>query len=97
MGVMGCNTWKNTGSCLDPMAHFYTNSSTTNPRNLCNSRWPTTMCGGNAQVWCKKETNVVLSHMSMFSILVELLASVEINFGNPDQERTAHAQLHTLK
>ena len=49
-----------------------------------------------AQVWAENETNAVLSHMSMFSTLVELLASVERNFGDPDWERMACAQLHTL-
>ena len=55
------------------------------------------MHGGIVQVWAKNETNVVLSHMSMFSTLVELLAGVERTFGNPDWEWTAHSQLHALK
>jgi len=53
------------------------------------------ICGGIVHVWAKNETNVVLSHTSMFSTLVELLAGIERTFGNPDQERTACAQLHT--
>ena len=55
------------------------------------------MHGAISQVWAKNETNVVLSHMSTFSTLIELLAGIERTFRNPDQERTAHAQLHTLK
>ena len=52
---------------------------------------------GIAQVWAENQTNVVLSHMSMFSTLTELLAGVERTFGDPDQERTACTQLHALK
>jgi len=55
------------------------------------------MCGGIAQVWAENETNVMLSHMSTFSTLAELLAGIERTFSNPDWERMAHAQLHTLK
>src|SRR5882724_4959626 len=55
------------------------------------------MHGGIAQVWGKNETNVVLSHTSMFSTLTELLAGIERTFSDPDQERTAHTQLHTFK
>jgi len=35
--------------------------------------------------------------MSMFSTLVELLASVKRTFGNPDWKRMDFSQLHTLK
>ena len=49
------------------------------------------------QVWAENETNVVLSHMSTFSTLVELLAGIKRTFSDPAQERTAHAQLHALK
>ena len=52
---------------------------------------------GIAQVWAENKTNAVLSHLSTFSTLAELLAGIERTFGNPDQERTAHAQLHALK
>jgi len=55
------------------------------------------MHGGIAQVWAKNKTNVILSHSSTFSTLSELLAGIERTFGDPDQERTAHAQLHALK
>ena len=55
------------------------------------------MHGGIVQVWAENETNVVLSHTSTFSTLVELLAAIERACGNPDWERTIHAQLHTLK
>jgi len=55
------------------------------------------MHGGIAQVWAENETNVMLSHMSMFSTLVELLESVKRTFRNPDWERRAHTQLHALK
>ena len=55
------------------------------------------MHGGIAQVWAKNETNVVLSHMCMFSSLVELLAGIKRTFDDPDQERMAHVQLHALK
>ena len=55
------------------------------------------MHGGIVQVWAENETNVVLSHMSTFSTLRELLAGIKRTFGNPDQEWTACAQLHTLK
>jgi len=43
------------------------------------------MDGGIAQVWAKNETNAVLSHMSTFSTLMELLAGVKRTFGDPDQ------------
>jgi len=49
------------------------------------------------EVWAKNETNAVLSHMSMFSTLVELLAGIKRTFSDPDQERTACTQLHALK
>ena len=55
------------------------------------------MHGGIVQGWAENETNAVLAHMSMFSTLVELLASIKRTFGDPDWERMAHAQLHTLK
>ena len=55
------------------------------------------MCGGIALVWAENKTNVVLSHTSMFSTLAGLLAGIERTFGDPDQERTAHTQLLTLK
>jgi len=43
------------------------------------------------------ETNTVLSDSSTFSTLAELLAGIERTFGDPDQERMAHTQLHALK
>jgi len=49
------------------------------------------MCRGIAQVWAKNETNVVLSHSSTFTTLTELLAGITRTFGDPDQERTVHA------
>ena len=52
---------------------------------------------GIAQVWAENKNNVVLSHMSTFSTLSELLAGVEGTLGDPDWERTACTQLHTLK
>src|SRR5882724_2348710 len=55
------------------------------------------MHGGIAQVWAENETNVALSHTSMFSTLMELLAGIERTFSDPDQERTAHTQLHAPK
>ena len=55
------------------------------------------MHGGIVQGWAENETNAVLAHMSMFSTLVELLASIKRTFGKPDQERMACTQLHTLK
>src|SRR5882724_8333700 len=55
------------------------------------------MCGGIAQVWAKNETNAILSYTSTFATLTELLSSIERTFGDPDEERTAHAQLHVLK
>ena len=55
------------------------------------------MQGGIMQVWAENETNMVISHTSMFSTLVGLLACIKRTFGDPDQERTAHAQLHALK
>jgi len=33
----------------------------------------------------------------MFTTLAELLAGIMRTFGDPDRERTVHAQLHTLK
>jgi len=55
------------------------------------------MCRGIVQVWAKNETNAVLSNTSMFSTLMGLLAGIERTFSDPDQERTAHTQLHALK
>ena len=55
------------------------------------------MDGGRAQVWDKNDTNMLLSHMSMFSTLVELLAGVKRTFGDSDWERMACAWLHALK
>ena len=55
------------------------------------------MLGGIAQVCAENETNVVLSHTSTFSILMGLLACIERSFRDPDWERTACTQLHTLK
>src|SRR5882724_6770832 len=55
------------------------------------------MCGGIAQVWAENETNAILSYTSTFATLTELLSSIERTFGDPDRERMAHAQLHTLK
>src|SRR5882672_7210273 len=55
------------------------------------------MCRGILQVWAKNETNMVLSHTSMFSTLTELLAGIEKTFGDPDWERMACTQLNTLK
>ena len=55
------------------------------------------MHGGIAQVWAKNETNMILSHSSMFTTLAKLLVGFERIFGDPDQERTAHAQLYALK
>jgi len=49
---------------------------------------------GIAQVWAENETNVVLSHMSMFSTLTELLAGVEKTFSDPNWERMACTQLN---
>src|SRR5882724_7606455 len=55
------------------------------------------MRGGIAQVWAENETNAILSYTSTFATLTELLSSIERTFGDPDQERTACAQLHALK
>src|SRR5882672_905270 len=55
------------------------------------------MRGGIVQVWAKNETNVVLSNSSTFTTLAELLAGITRTFGDPDLERTVHAQLHALK
>jgi len=54
------------------------------------------MCRGIVQVWAQNETNMVLSHMSTFSTLAELLADVKRTSGDPNWERTAHALLHAL-
>jgi len=42
------------------------------------------MHGGIAQVWAENETNVVLSHTSMFSTLAELLAGIMRTFRDPN-------------
>src|SRR5882724_10390816 len=55
------------------------------------------MQGGMAQVWAVNETSAILDNTSSFGTLVELLASIERTFGNPDSERTACTQLHALK
>jgi len=55
------------------------------------------MHGGIVQVWAENKNNAVLSHTSIFSTLVGLLAGIKRTFGDPDQERMAHTQLHTLK
>src|SRR5882724_7639478 len=55
------------------------------------------MRGGMAQVWAANETSTVLANTSTFNTLEGLLASVERTFGDPDKERTAHAQLHALR
>ena len=55
------------------------------------------MHGGIAQVWAENETNMVLSHTSTFSSLVELLEGIERTLGDPDWERTACSKLHALK
>ena len=55
------------------------------------------MCGGIAQVWAENETNAVLSHMSTFSTLVELLAGIKRTFGHQDRERMSCTWLHALK
>src|SRR5882724_1591152 len=55
------------------------------------------MRGGMAQVWAANETHVVLANTSTFNTLEGLLTLIERTFGNPDKERTARAQLHTLR
>src|SRR5882672_8421280 len=55
------------------------------------------MRGGIVQVWAENETNAVLSHSSTFTTLAELLAGIMRTFGDPNRERMARAQLHTLK
>jgi len=40
---------------------------------------------------------VILDNTSSFVTLVELLASIERTFSDPDWERTTHMQLHTLR
>jgi len=55
------------------------------------------MHGGMAQVWAANETSTVLANTSTFNTLEGLLASVKRTFGDPDKERTAHAQLHALR
>ena len=57
----------------------------------------TFMHGGIAQVWAENGTNAILSYTSMFTTLAELLSSIKRTFRDPDQERMARAQLHTLK
>src|SRR5882724_3648241 len=55
------------------------------------------MWGGMVQVWVANETSAILDNMSSFGTLAELLASIKRTFSNPDQERTAHTQLHALR
>src|SRR5882724_8170027 len=55
------------------------------------------MRGGMAQVWAANETSAVLANMLTFNTLEGLLASIERTFGDPDKERMARAQLHTLR
>src|SRR5882724_13538058 len=55
------------------------------------------MSGGMAQVWAANETSMTLATMSTFNTLEGLLMSIEKNFGDPDRERMACAQLHALK
>src|SRR5882724_7987812 len=55
------------------------------------------MCQGMAQVWAANETSVVLANTSTFNTLEGLLTSIESTFGDPDNERMAHAQLHALR
>jgi len=55
------------------------------------------MCRGMAQVWAANETSMVLANTLTFNTLEGLLASVERTFGDPDKERMARAQLHTLR
>src|SRR5712664_3381492 len=47
------------------------------------------MRGGIAQVWAENETNVVLSHSSMFTTLAKLLAGITRTFRDPNRERMA--------
>jgi len=49
------------------------------------------------QICAMNETNVVLSGMSTFSTLLDLLACIERTFSDPDWERMEGTQLHTLK
>src|SRR5882724_4303934 len=55
------------------------------------------MQGGMAQVWAANETSAILDNTSSFGTLTELLALIKRTFGEPDQERTAHMQLHALR
>src|SRR5882672_3610508 len=55
------------------------------------------MHGGIVQVWAENETNAVLSPSSTFTTLAELLGGITRTFRDPDQERMACTQLHTLK
>ena len=55
------------------------------------------MRGGVAQVWVANKTSMILDNTSSFGTLAELLASIERTFGEPDQERTTHMQLHALR
>src|SRR5882724_2344012 len=41
--------------------------------------------------------STVLANTSTFNTLEGLLASIERTFSDPDKERTAHAQLHTIR
>src|SRR5882724_5981224 len=55
------------------------------------------MHGGMAQVWAANETSMVLANTSTFNTLEGILTSIERTFGDPNKERTARAQLHTLR
>src|SRR5882724_4086407 len=55
------------------------------------------MHGGMAQVWAANETSTVLANTSTFNTLEGLLASIKRTFSDPDKERMARAQLHTLR
>src|SRR5882724_6637867 len=55
------------------------------------------MQGGMSQLWVANKTSAILDNTSSFSTLAELLASIKRTFGDQDQERTTHTQLHALK
>ena len=55
------------------------------------------MHGGTAQVWAANETMAVIMGTSQMQTMDSFLESVEKMFGDPDQARTARAQLHKLK
>ena len=54
------------------------------------------MRGGTAQVWAANETMAVITGTSQIQTLDIFLESVEKTFGDPDQARTARAQLHEI-